>query len=444
MSDSALLQAQCGLYIVTIDSGKVIYARDEEHLFTPASVNKLFTTASALRSLGPQCRFRTEIYCDSLNGSGRVIGNLYLKGLGDPLLSISALEEMAFRLRARGIKEIRGDLVADQSYLDTAKYGAGWMWDDGPFAFNAPVSALSLNENIFELGIRPAARTGRPPLVELLPATSYFKLSNQAVTVKPDSKRKVRTNRSFENGYELVTLTGRVPLDDSVQYYQRSVFDPALYCGTVFAEALARQGVKLKGRVVKGETPDNLPLLVSRPSPPLYELIQRMNKESDNFIAEMLFRHVSRESLEQQNSDNGDSSNGLQRMLESMGFAPGSFKVADGSGLSRYDLCTPRQLVTVLRSLYEDPLLRPELLVSLPLAGADGTLYNRMLSDGTRFRVRAKTGTMTGVSCLAGLVWGSGNRIYCFAIMFNNYAGKANDVRRIQDSILEKLLELSP
>jgi D-alanyl-D-alanine carboxypeptidase/D-alanyl-D-alanine-endopeptidase (penicillin-binding protein 4) len=444
LADSSLAQARCGLYIVDLDSGQVIYARDHEHLFTPASVNKIFTAAAALRELGPQIRFRTEVCCDSLGSPGKVVGNLYLKGMGDPLLSVAGLEELAFRLRSRGIGEIRGDLVADQSYLDTARYGAGWMWDDGPFAFNAPVSALSLNQNVYELGIRPASRTGRLPLVELHPVTSYLKLSNQAVTVKPGLKRKVRTSRSFEMDRELVVLSGRVPLDDSVQYYQRSVYDPVLYCGTVFAEVMERQGIKLRGRVVRGETPGTSVLLAARSSPPLYELIQKMNKESDNFIAEMLFRHLSRDSLGRQDSGDGEYRNGLQRMLEGMGFAPGSFRTADGSGLSRYDLCTPRQLVTVLRLLYQDPLLKPELLVSLPLAGADGTLYNRMQSQNVRWRVRAKTGTMTGVSCLAGLAWGAGDRVYCFAIMFNNYPGKAGEVRRVQDAVLEKLLEISP
>jgi D-alanyl-D-alanine carboxypeptidase/D-alanyl-D-alanine-endopeptidase (penicillin-binding protein 4) len=118
--------------------------------------------------------------------------------------------------------------------------------------------------------------------------------------------------------------------------------------------------------------------------------------------------------------------------------------VVDGSGLSRYNLCYPRMAAEVLMTLYRDPLLQSELLESLPLAGVDGTLYHRMQNGGTKIRVRAKTGTMTGISCLAGFAFGPDGKVYCFAMMFNNYPGKAVQVRLVQDRILEALLEIAP
>ncbi|MRR09567.1 D-alanyl-D-alanine carboxypeptidase/D-alanyl-D-alanine-endopeptidase, partial [bacterium] len=136
--------------------------------------------------------------------------------------------------------------------------------------------------------------------------------------------------------------------------------------------------------------------------------------------------------------------NSVARYLFGIGFAPGSYTIADGSGLSRYNLCTPEQVAAALLALYRDPLLRPELLVALPVAGVDGTLWRRFPNGDGRARVRAKTGTMTGVSCLAGFAWGPGERVYCFALMFNNYTAKADAVRRIQDDILRELLEVAP
>ncbi|MDO9026303.1 MAG: D-alanyl-D-alanine carboxypeptidase/D-alanyl-D-alanine-endopeptidase, partial [bacterium] len=202
-------------------------------------------------------------------------------------------------------------------------------------------------------------------------------------------------------------------------------------------------GIRFTGRVRNGETPEGRACLAWHNSPPVYVMVQKMNKESDNFIAEMLFRQVSRDSFAFASSD-PDTFNGVEKTLHRMGFAPGSFKVADGSGLSRYNLCYPRMVTEVLTALYHDPLLQTELLESLPLAGVDGTLYKRMQNGGTGVRVRAKTGTMTGVSCLAGFAFGPDDKVYCFALMFNNYPGKAVEVRRVQDAILGSLLEITP
>jgi len=443
LADSSLAQAQCGLYITELNRSRPVYARNQDQLFIPASVNKLFTTAAALYQLGPHRRFPTAVYGDSVWTGGRLRGDVYLKGFGDPLLSSSDLGELAFRLRSRGIASISGDLVVDASYLDTVSYGAGWMWDEGPYAYNAPISALSADRNIFEISIRPSSRAGRRAAISAGPDLPYLRIRNQVVTSRPGIKRKIQAERVRTEKGDVFTFTGHLPQDDSVQYNSFSVSEPALYCGALLVQALKARGITLDGRIKKGETPESLACLAANNSPPLYVMIQKMNKESDNFIAEMLFRQVSRDSSGPF-SPAPESLNGVERNLHRMGFAPGSFRVADGSGLSRYNLCYPRMVAEVLTALYNDPLLQPELLEALPLAGVDGTLYRRMQNGGVPIKVRAKTGTMTGVSCLAGFAFGPGEKVYCFAIMFNNYPGKAAEVRRVQDAILERLLETSP
>lgn len=443
LADSSLWQAQCGLYLVELNASEPLYAKNQDQLFIPASVNKLFTTAAALYQLGPSRQFLTAVYGTPPGINGKIKGDVCLKGFGDPLLSTSDLEALAFRLKSRGISQISGDLVVDASYLDTVKYGAGWMWDEGPYAYNAPISALSCNQNIFELGIRPSSRAGRKAAVIVRPDLPFLRIQNQVVTSRPGVKRRIKAERSHSNGTDVFTISGHLPQDDSVQYNSFSVSEPALYCGALFVQALLKQGIRFAGRVKKGETPENLACLAWHNSPPLYTMIQKMNKESDNFVAEMLFRQVSRDSTAF-SFPPADSLNGVERNLHRMGFAPGSFRVVDGSGLSRYNLCYPRQLAEVLTTLYNDPLLQTELLEALPVAGVDGTLYRRMQNGEARIRVRAKTGTMTGVSCLAGFAFGQSGKTYCFAVMFNNYPGKANEVRRIQDAILERLLEIEP
>ncbi|MBU1356447.1 MAG: D-alanyl-D-alanine carboxypeptidase/D-alanyl-D-alanine-endopeptidase [Candidatus Edwardsbacteria bacterium] len=442
LSDSLLFQANLAVYIISLDPEREIYSLNHSSLMMPASVNKLFVTAAAYRQLGVNYRFQTSIYGDSIDNMGRIKGDLYLKGFGDPELKTADLEALAYRLRVMGLKQVSGDLIADAGHFDTTSFGYGWMWDEGPYAYNAPVSALSLNRNTFEIGLRPGARPGRKPRVELNPRTAYLSIDNKAITIKAGNKARIKADRSFIGAGDLVSITGTMAADEGINYLVRTVTNPALYCGTVFREALARNGIKIAGTVRAGATPSEKPELTWHVSPPLYQIIRGMNKESDNFTAEMIFRQLGngQDSL----SPDPAKNNKLTEMLKNMGFGEESFRIADGSGLSRYNLCSAEQLVKVLTEVYRDPALRPELLASLPIAGTDGTLSRRLMEDEYKGIIRAKTGTLTGVSSLAGFVSGPNNKTYCFAIMFNNYTSKANAIRALQDSIVARLIRAAP
>ncbi|MCU0585744.1 MAG: D-alanyl-D-alanine carboxypeptidase/D-alanyl-D-alanine-endopeptidase [Desulfobacterales bacterium] len=440
LADTVLAQAAVGACIVEVDGGnRELYARNKASLFVPASVNKLFTTAAAFAHWGPYHRFQTLVRGDSVDARGRLDGDLYLQGRGAPDLRPSDLDRLAFVLRARGLRSVAGRVVADAGYFDTTAFGAGWMWDEGPYAYNAPVSALSLGGNAFDLGFAPASRPGLPVGVQLDPPSGYFALDNKGVTGRPEGRRTLQADRAFDGARDRVTVRGSLPADAAPLFVSRSVSSPVQYCATAFREALRRRGIEVRGGTAAGAAPEYLPVLASLNSRPLHAIVRDMDKESDNFTAEMLFRGLDRDSA---GADSG--MHRVARYLFGIGFAPGSFTIADGSGLSRYNLCTPEQVAATLLSLYRDPLLRPELLVALPVAGVDGTLWRRFPNGDGRARVRAKTGTMTGVSCLAGFAWGPGEKVYCFALMFNNYTAKADAVRRIQDDILRVLLEIAP
>jgi len=442
LSDSLLFQANLAVYIISLDPEREIYSLNHSSLMMPASVNKLFVSAAAFRQLGVNYRFQTSIYGDSIDNLGRIKGDLYLKGFGDPELKAADLEALAYRLRAMGLKQVSGDLIADAGYFDTTSFGYGWMWDEGPYAYNAPVSALSLNRNTFEIGLRPGARPGRIPRGEINPRTAYLSIDNKATTIKAGNKARIKADRSFTGAGDLVSITGTMAADEGTSYLVRTVTNPPLYCGTVFREALVRNGIQVMGTVKIGTVPSDKPELSWHASPPLYQIIRGMNKESDNFTAEMLFRQLGNG----QDSITSDpaKNNKLTEMLKDMGFGEESFRIADGSGLSRYNLCSAEQLVKVLTEVYRDPALRPELLASLPIAGADGTLSRRLMEDEYKGIIRAKTGTLTGVSSLAGFVSSPNNKTYCFAIMFNNYTSKANAIRALQDSIVARLIRATP
>jgi D-alanyl-D-alanine carboxypeptidase/D-alanyl-D-alanine-endopeptidase (penicillin-binding protein 4) len=449
LADSLLDQASCGVCILSLDSGREVYSRHPSALLVPASVNKLFVAVAALRSLGPAHRFRTAVYGAGPGPRGVMPGPLYLKGFGDPDLKASDLEALAFRLRALGLKRVEGGLVVDAFHFDTTSFGYGWMWDEGPYAYNAPISALSLEGNTFELGVRPGGARGAPVRAEFRRASSYLRLENRAVTARPGTKGRLRAGREPGPSWDLVKLSGTMALDGGVEYLARTVTRPALYCGTVFKELLAASGITVAGAVSQGPVPGEAPELAWHLSPPLYQLLRFMNKESDNFTAEMIYRLLEAGGRADSASLPGDelpertAPGRLLQVLEELGFRPGDIRLADGSGLSRYNLCSPEQLVRVLQLAYADPFIRPELLATLPISGTDGTISRRMAGE-QRGLVRAKTGTLTGVSSLAGFAFAPQGRAYCFAVMFNHYTARASGVRSVQDSLIARLLAIAP
>ena len=445
LADTLLAQAQLGLYIVSVEPRRDVYAQHFQQLLVPASTNKLFVTALAYRRLGASHRFRTVVLGDSIDALGRLKGPLCLKGSGDPDLSVADLEALGFMLKSRGLERVAGNLVIDPSAFDTTQFGPGWMWDEGPYAYNAPISALSVNHNTFEVGISTGPKPGDRLRVETKPKTGYLTLDNQGLTAFSGVRKSLKVNREADRDREKVTVKGVLAPEDSPQYLFRSVGNPGIYCGWLFREALARQGIRVIGKTVVGPAPDSLEELAGVSSRPLYAIVQDMNKNSDNFTAEMLYRYLAARETPPQTGNGGANGNGpMAPLLDSLGFLPGTYRVVDGSGLSRYNLCSAQQLVKVLLALYQDPLARPELLVALPVAGVDGTLWNRMNGGSRAARVRAKTGTMTGISSLAGFAYGRDDRCYCFAMIFNNYTAKPNAVRAIQDRILEELIDVSP
>jgi D-alanyl-D-alanine carboxypeptidase/D-alanyl-D-alanine-endopeptidase (penicillin-binding protein 4) len=442
LANPVLAQAQFGVYILSLDDGRPAYALNQSQLLVPASANKLFITALAYRLLGPYSRFMTTAYGDSIRPDGLLKSDLCLKGFGDPDLKTADLDELAFRLRCQGLAKISGSIVVDGSYFDTTRFGAGWMWDEGPYAYNAPIAALSVNRNNFEVGLAAGPRPGAPLAVHISPSCGYFTVENTGITAFSGVKRSATVTRAYDDTSEVVTVSGVLNRDESPRYFQRSVSEPLRYAGHLFAKSLRAQGVQFNGKIKPGAVNARFIQLAVHRSEPLYTVIQGMDKESDNFTAEMLYRYIN------QNfgfpTDSEGFNDPLKHFLGELGFPETSFTVVDGSGLSRYNLCSCEQLVAVLRYLYADPVIRPELLSSLPVGGLDGTLANRLQDPLVKARVRAKTGTMTGICSLAGFAFGDGDRAYCFALMFNNYTAKAGAIRAVQDEILKRLLEINP
>src|SRR5215813_7089651 len=242
LSQPDLSRGFWGIEISSVSTGKVLYSLNADKLFTPASNTKLFTTAAALALIGPEYKFRTTIETSgSLDKYGRLSGDLVLVGRGDPTLSgrqlpysvrtqrdsdpVKVLEHLADEVVQKGVKYIDGDVVADDSFFAFERYGEGWSQDDLVWAEGAPVSALTINDNVVFVNILPGAHPGDKAFVSLTPFADYYTVDNRLVTTPAGTARKLYINR--EPGSTELTLWGSIAVDDPGANEGLAIEDPA-------------------------------------------------------------------------------------------------------------------------------------------------------------------------------------------------------------------------
>ncbi len=438
-----------GICVRSLSTGRRLFARNQEKLFTPASNMKLLTTAVALTRLGPDFRYTTGLYGTGQRKNGALEGDVFLKGSGDPTISerfqgkaTAVFEEWADTLRRQGVREILGDLVGDDSLFDDRDLGPGWAWDDEFIWFSAHISAVSFNDNCFETIVSPGKKPGDPAQISISPETAYIKVTNSVKTSITAERSELDARRTF--GSNGIVLSGKIGLASPPRRLRFSVGNPTLYAVTVLKEVLGRKGIRVRGKALDiGHSGKPVPdygamkVMVSRQSEPLAEIIEHVNKRSQNLYAELLFR-----TLGAVYGGRGTTEKAAQVMTESlatMGISEDSLAIYDGSGLSRLNLITPSQVVQVLDYMSHHPYFG-YYYRSLPVAGVDGTLMKRMKNTPAENNVRAKTGTLTHMVALSGYFNDREGGLLAFSIMSNNCLGSASEVRSAQDAICEKLV----
>lgn len=445
-----------GISILDLGTGRAVYSLNPKKAFIPASNMKLFSTALALTRLGADYRFTTRLTSSTAPDSAGRIPELRLVGGGDPNLSarlvpytrgkrkenaFEVIEQFADAAVAKGIRWVDGDIVGDDTAYLWEPYPEGWTVDDTVWEYGAGVSALTLNDNAFRLTVEPGLGEGTPVRFTLWPAFEHLVIHNRTRTVLsgPSTFRIVRLPGSDE-----LTLLGDFPMNGSRVPDWLAVDDPALFAAEVLKDALQRRGIRVSGVPRAIHRSDDTPLptepgieLAQHRSAPLSEVIQIVNKESQNLHAEILLREVARAA--QGVGTHKGGLDALKVFLTEIGVDPTQYSFEDGSGLSRKALVTPTALITLLRHMYASPF-RDVWSDSMPVGGVDGTLSNRF--DGiARSGVRAKTGTVGHVSALSGYASHRSGKIYAFAILVNNYNSPAAPVRRLIDRIVLELLK---
>ncbi|BDG10262.1 D-alanyl-D-alanine carboxypeptidase/D-alanyl-D-alanine endopeptidase [Anaeromyxobacter paludicola] len=432
LGTSALRRTRTGVAVVSLDSGQLLFARNADDLFNPASNVKLFTAAAALARLGPEFRFETEFYAEP--GAAETVRALYVRGKGDPSMVTERLYAIAGELAHRGIRTVKGDLVLDDSWFDEQREGPGYDQEHGDRAYLAPTGALSLNFNAVAIhvagGPKPKAR-GR---VELEPASDFFTLDNRTVTARARARRRVVPSSSLQGGLERITVTGRLPLNGGDQVFYRKIGDPTLYFGHTLKRMLELRGVRVTGQVRAGRVPPAARLVYLAQSDELAEIVRTLQKHSNNFIAEQLVKTLGA----QVKGAPGSWPKGIeaiQDFLAEAGIPRGGYQMRNGSGLNDANRFTARQTVTLLGAMWRRFPLAAEYVGALPVAGKDGTIRWRMWGTDAVGRLRAKTGTLDGVRSLSGYVETAAHEHLAFAIFVNDFPGRTHAVVRGVDAL---------
>jgi D-alanyl-D-alanine carboxypeptidase/D-alanyl-D-alanine-endopeptidase (penicillin-binding protein 4) len=483
LSSPAAEQAQWGISVTTLE-GSVLYEKNDAQLFAPASNAKLFTTAAALALLGPNATTETRVIAPAAPANGIVRGDVTLLGAGDASLSgraypydgktdrpnppLIALESLADQVQQHGVHHIEGNIVGDDTAFPWEPYGAGWAWDDLEWSWGAPVSALTVNDNVVYLAIMPGTQPGDPLTFAWNPdvANSYYTVSNTGRTSAPGSQPSLGLDRQL--GAREIRIFGTLPAGGAAKHLALAIQDPAAFAAIAFRQMLAARGITITGAAVAHHRlpidtaiyeqsilrPLLLPqptaitalkidplqpgavVLASRTSVPLLQDVTITDKVSQNLHAEILLRLLGK-----QFGEDGSTVEGA-RVIRAFnlqaGIAPSDFFFYDGSGLSPNDRVAPRAFTTLLRYAAAQPW-GTQFRAALPTGGIDGTLSSRFTRSSMQGRVSAKTGTLDEVNSLSGYVITSSGRTLVFSILCNGHLPQARGVTQIIDMVVTDL-----
>lgn len=450
-SDPNFNNAIWGVFIKSLKTGDVIYKKNQDKLFIPASLMKLFTSASSLLLLGSDFEYQTDIYTDGTIENGILKGDLIIRGSGDPTISGRFTEKeskeifsnWADSLKSYGINKIEGNIIGDDNIFDDIGLGNGWSWDLKNKWFAAPSGALSFNENLIEIDVRPT-KPNFPVSLSQTPETKMYSFANKVITVGDGDNESIEVYK--KNGSEIFTLVGTVNEHSQTHKVFIPVENPTQFTVSVFKNILESKGIELGGYATDIDDINRelnyreYELLFSHFSFPLKDIIYELNKKSNNFYAEQLLKTLGHEIYNFGTTENGVKA--CKELFKVMGINPENMVYADASGLSRLNLITPKQVVNLLEYMYKSDEFN-SFYESLPIAGMDGTLAERMKKTKAEGKVRAKPGLLNGVRALAGYLKTADNEPFAFSIIVNNYLVPSNLANYIQDLVCLKLVNFT-
>lgn len=440
--------ARWGILLVDPARGDTILSHDADRLFMPASNQKLFTAAVALQRLGPDFRWHTPVLLDGTRRGSTFYGDLLVQGSGDPSISdalrggraATAFDGVIDALRARGITRITGRVLPWGDAMPGSTTGYGWAWDDFDASYSAAVDELMYNEGELYLYVKAGSKVGRKVTVKRAPTDRYPPLRIEAVTrdsaITADTVRREPLSVAYDSIGHTVVVSGTMRLGDSTRV-TIAYRHPGDAFVSALEDALRARKIAVQGTVVR--RPRGRPALDTLTvieSVPFADVLRRMQKPSQNQIAELLFRTSGYVTSGDGSLDSARAVGA--RTLAEWGITTQDAAYRDGSGLSRHDYLTPRAVVRVLDAMHRSPwydLFRN----ALPLAGVDGTIGNRMKGTPAQGNAHAKTGTLDKARSLSGYVTSSDGRLLFFSLLCNNFSVPTREVERVQDLLVSTM-----
>jgi len=425
LPELALDPSQVSVYVRRVDADRPRLAVAADRPRVPASVMKLVTSIAALDLLGPTYRWHTEVYRTGDLRDGQLIGDLIIKGYGDPYIGNDAFAGLIRALRAKGVGTIAGDLIFDLSQLAPPEGERGDFDGGAERAYNALPAALNVNRQVTDLVVyydKPSDRVG----IYTDPPLSGVDLVNEATVVQAPCKgRYHRLRVKFtepENARPRLEVAGTFASECPDEHVPRLILSPEQHAASAFHALWRQQGGRIEGRVRLGERPADAVLVHSAASPPLDELLRDLNKTSNNLMARLIFLTLGTETgtvpgtPEKSRAVVGD-------WLAGIGVEADGIFIDNGSGLSREARLTARTLGELLVYAWQQPWM-PELLASLPIAGVDGTMARRLRYEPIQGRAHLKTGTLRDASCIAGHVLDKDGRRWVVVVLVNAVEGQ--------------------
>lgn len=430
LGHKSLRRAKLSIEIADLSTGTVLFQRGAARKLNPASAAKLITTAAALSHFGSSHRFASTFHGTiSRNGDSQA---LYIRGGGNPATRVRDLWAVVESLKRQGLKRIQRGFVLDLSAFDAQTLPPAFDQKKTDAHYRPSVSAFSVNFSRVTVFVA-AGEQGKPARVTTFPRCAYFAIENRSLTV---AKKGVRLRvESVRRGTQTVlVISGEISAARRRPIAVRKrVYHPSRLAVSVLRQLLRDAGIKVHGSLQVAPVSPKLPLLATLFSAPLAQIIAEANKTSNNFISEMLLKQLGRTP-----TTPGSFSAGIDAartfLVQSVKLSDANLRLVNGSGLYDANRISAAQLGQLLRYMGKHPLHAPEYLSSLSIAGTDGTLRHR-LRGNSKHQMRAKTGTLDGISALAGYLRAKSGRTLSFVFLVSGPVVPYHVYRRIQDKL---------
>lgn len=456
-SDSLLSNSNFGIIVKSLKENKIIYEKNSEKNFNPASNVKIVSAFSALNELGPHFRFETKLYTNGEIQNNVLNGDLFVWSNGDPTFytrffdsSTAVFYKFADELKKKGIREIKGSIIADASAFDNKTIGFGWNYDDLQNWYAAQITPLQLNENYIDFKIIPFSKN---KLITIEPnlKTTWVKIEKNFQFFNDTNSEKKLSQRIYAKKKTIcddeIIFGGEIYANDSTSLeISISLSNPNLFYVQVLKDVFHKSGITVSGGIIAIEDTAKIKLvrkdtllLLSYKSFPLSQILKEMMKVSHNLYAETMIKAIAFQRENYGSFDVGKKY--CEDQLEANGLNRNSYKFVDGSGLSRINYFSPKHFLTILESSLQSPF-KDVWLDLFPIAGIDGTLKNRLVNTSAMGKIKAKTGSLSNVRALSGYVCSSsGEPILVFSTIWNGYLTPVSNVDAVIDNLLLYLVK---